>query len=207
MITIIDYGAGNLFSVRKAIEYFDVDVAISDNSEDILNAEGLILPGVGAFGWGMKLLEEKRLCEPIREAVDKGVPLLGVCLGLQLLFEESEESPEVSGLGLIRGRVKRLPNDLPLPHIGWNQVKIIKETRIFKGISQNSFFYFVHSYYGEPSDRDSVCGITEYGIEFPSVICKENIFAVQFHPEKSSSEGLKIYKNFLEVVYGNNTGY
>lgn len=207
MITIIDYGAGNLFSVRKAIEYFDVDVAISDNSEDILNAEGLILPGVGAFGWGMKLLEEKRLCEPIREAVDKGVPLLGVCLGLQLLFEESEESPEVSGLGLIRGRVKRLPNDLPLPHIGWNQVKIIKETRIFKGISQNSFFYFVHSYYGEPLDRDSVCGITEYGIEFPSVICKENIFAVQFHPEKSSSEGLKIYKNFLEVVYGNNTGY
>lgn len=207
MITIIDYGAGNLFSVRKAIEYFDVDVAISDNSEDILNAEGLVLPGVGAFGWGMKLLEEKRLCEPIREAVDKGVPLLGVCLGLQLLFEESEESPEVSGLGLIRGRVKRLPNDLPLPHIGWNQVKIIKDTRIFKGISQNSFFYFVHSYYGEPSDRDSVCGITEYGIEFPSVICKENIFAVQFHPEKSSSEGLKIYKNFLEVVYGNNTGY
>lgn len=207
MITIIDYGAGNLFSVRKAIEYFDVDVAISDNYEDILNAEGLVLPGVGAFGWGMKLLEEKRLCEPIREAVDKGVPLLGVCLGLQLLFEESEESPEVSGLGLIRGRVKRLPNDLPLPHIGWNQVKIIKETRIFKGISQNSFFYFVHSYYGEPSDRDSVCGITEYGIEFPSVICKENIFAVQFHPEKSSSEGLKIYKNFLEVVYGNNTGY
>jgi glutamine amidotransferase len=207
LITIIDYGAGNLFSVRKAIEYFDVDVAISDNSEDILNAEGLVLPGVGAFGWGMKLLEEKRLCEPIREAVDKGVPLLGVCLGLQLLFEESEESPEVSGLGLIRGRVKRLPNDLPLPHIGWNQVKIIKETRIFKGISQNSFFYFVHSYYGEPSDRDSVCGITEYGIEFPSVICKENIFAVQFHPEKSSSEGLKIYKNFLEVVYGNNTGY
>ena len=207
MITIIDYGAGNLFSVRKAIEYFDVDVAISDNYEDILNAEGLVLPGVGAFGWGMKLLEEKRLCEPIREAVDKGVPLLGVCLGLQLLFEESEESPEVSGLGLIRGRVKRLPNDLPLPHIGWNQVKIIKETRIFKGISQDSFFYFVHSYYGEPSDRDSVCGITEYGIEFPSVICKENIFAVQFHPEKSSSEGLKIYKNFLEVVYGNNTGY
>jgi glutamine amidotransferase len=207
LITIIDYGAGNLFSVRKAIEYFDVDVAISDNSEDILNAEGLILPGVGAFGWGMKLLEEKRLCEPIREAVDKGVPLLGVCLGLQLLFEESEESPEVSGLGLIRGRVKRLPNDLPLPHIGWNQVKIIKETRIFKGISQDSFFYFVHSYYGEPLDRDSVCGITEYGIEFPSVICKENIFAVQFHPEKSSSEGLKIYKNFLEVVYGNNTGY
>ncbi len=207
MITIIDYGAGNLFSVRKAIEYFDIDVVISDNPEDILKAEGLILPGVGAFGWGMKLLEEKRLCESIREAVNKGIPLLGVCLGLQLLFEESEESPDVSGLGFIRGRVKRLPNDLPLPHIGWNQVKIIKDTPIFKGINQNSFFYFVHSYYGEPLDRDSVYGITEYGIEFPSVICKENIFAVQFHPEKSSSEGLKIYRNFLEVVYGNNTSY
>jgi len=207
LITIIDYGAGNLFSVRKAIEYFDIDVVISDNPEDILKAEGLILPGVGAFGWGMKLLEEKRLCESIREAVNKGIPLLGVCLGLQLLFEESEESPDVSGLGFIRGRVKRLPNDLPLPHIGWNQVKIIKDTPIFKGINQNSFFYFVHSYYGEPLDRDSVYGITEYGIEFPSVICKENIFAVQFHPEKSSSEGLKIYRNFLEVVYGNNTSY
>ena len=207
MITIIDYGAGNLFSVRKAIEYFDIEVVISDNPEDILKAEGLILPGVGAFGWGMKLLEEKRLCESIREAVNKGIPLLGVCLGLQLLFEESEESPDVSGLGFIRGRVKRLPNDLPLPHIGWNQVKIIKDTPIFKGINQNSFFYFVHSYYGEPLDRDSVYGITEYGIEFPSVICKENIFAVQFHPEKSSSEGLKIYRNFLEVVYGNNTSY
>ena len=207
MIAIIDYGAGNLFSVRKAIEYFDIEVVISDNPEDILKAKGLVLPGVGAFGWGMKLLEEKRLCESIREAVNKGIPLLGVCLGLQLLFEESEESPDVSGLGFIRGRVKRLPNDLPLPHIGWNQVKIIKDTPIFKGINQNSFFYFVHSYYGEPLDRDSVYGITEYGIEFPSVICKENIFAVQFHPEKSSSEGLKIYRNFLEVVYGNNTSY
>jgi len=207
LITIIDYGAGNLFSVRKAIEYFDIEVVISDNPEDILKAKGLVLPGVGAFGWGMKLLEEKRLCESIREAVNKGIPLLGVCLGLQLLFEESEESPDVSGLGFIRGRVKRLPNDLPLPHIGWNQVKIIKDTPIFKGINQNSFFYFVHSYYGEPLDRDSVYGITEYGIEFPSVICKENIFAVQFHPEKSSSEGLKIYRNFLEVVYGNNTSY
>jgi len=207
LIAIIDYGAGNLFSVRKAIEYFDIEVVISDNPEDILKAKGLVLPGVGAFGWGMKLLEEKRLCESIREAVNKGIPLLGVCLGLQLLFEESEESPDVSGLGFIRGRVKRLPNDLPLPHIGWNQVKIIKDTPIFKGINQNSFFYFVHSYYGEPLDRDSVYGITEYGIEFPSVICKENIFAVQFHPEKSSSEGLKIYRNFLEVVYGNNTSY
>lgn len=207
MITVIDYGAGNLFSVKKALEYFGADVVISDDPNNILEARGLVLPGVGAFGWGMKLLEEKNLCRVIKEVVDRGIPFLGVCLGLQLLLEESEESPEVKGLGLIRGKVKRLPNSLPLPHIGWNQVRMIKDTPIFKGIKNNSFFYFVHSYYGEPLNKDSICGITDYGIEFPSVICQDNIFAVQFHPEKSSSEGLKVYKNFLEIVYGDNTSY
>ncbi|MCX7795192.1 MAG: imidazole glycerol phosphate synthase subunit HisH [bacterium] len=207
MITVIDYGAGNLFSVRKALEYFGAKVIVSDISNDILNAKGLILPGVGAFGWGMKLLEEKDLCGAIRGAVDRGVPLLGVCLGLQLLFEESEESPEVKGLGIIKGKVKKLPSDLPLPHIGWNQVKILRNIPIFKGIKSESFFYFVHSYYGEPIDEGLVCGETDYGITFPSVIWQNNIFAVQFHPEKSSKEGLKIYKNFLDIVYGDNTSY
>lgn len=207
MITIIDYGAGNLFSVKKALEYFGASVIISNDPSNILEARGLVLPGVGAFGWGMKLIEEKKLCRVLKEAVDRGVPLLGVCLGLQLLFEGSEESPEVKGLGLIKGRVKRLPDSLPLPHIGWNQVKIIRDTPIFKGIKNDSFFYFVHSYYGEPSNKDSICGITDYGIEFPSVICQDNIFAVQFHPEKSSVDGLRVYKNFLGIVYGDNTSY
>ncbi|MBC7319802.1 imidazole glycerol phosphate synthase subunit HisH [bacterium] len=207
MITIIDYGAGNLFSVRKALEYFGANVVVSDASTDILKAKGLVLPGVGAFGWGMKLLEEKRLCEAIKEAIDKGIPLFGVCLGLQLLFEESEESPEVKGLGIIKGKVKKLPNNLPLPHIGWNQVKIVKDAPIFREINSEGFFYFVHSYYGEPIDERVICGETEYGIIFPSAIWQDNVFAVQFHPEKSSKEGLKIYKNFLDIVYGDNTSY
>lgn len=207
MITIIDYGAGNLFSVRKALEYFGAKVTVSDASSDILKAKGLVLPGVGAFGWGMKLLKEKGLCDSIKEAVDKGIPLLGVCLGLQLLFEESEESPEIKGLGIIKGKVKKLQSNLPLPHIGWNQVRIVRDAPIFKEIKSESFFYFVHSYYGEPIDKGLVCGETDYGIIFPSAIWQNNVFAVQFHPEKSSKEGLRIYKNFLNIVYGNNTSY
>lgn len=207
MITIIDYGAGNLFSVRRALEYFSAKVQISNDSEGILRSAGIILPGVGAFGAGMALLEKKGLRDIILEATKKGIPLLGVCLGLQLLFEESEESPGVKGLGIIKGKVKRLPGNLPLPHIGWNQLRITKESVIFKDIKQDSFFYFVHSYYAEPYEKDSIYGITEYGIEFPSVIVQDNIFAVQFHPEKSGFGGLKIYRNFLRMVYGSNTSY
>lgn len=136
MITIIDYGAGNLFSVKKALEYFNADVQISDNGKSILESNGIILPGVGAFGAGIKLLEKKNLKDSIAEAVRRRVPLLGVCLGLQLLFEESEESPGMNGLGIIKGRVKRLPDGLPLPHIGWNEVHIVKETPILKGIKR-----------------------------------------------------------------------
>ncbi len=207
MITIIDYGAGNLFSVKKALEYFNADVQISDNGKNILESDGIILPGVGAFGAGIKLLEKKNLKDSIVEAVKRRIPLLGVCLGLQLLFEESEESPGMRGLGIINGRVKKLPGSLPLPHIAWNEVHIVKETPILKGINQDNFFYFVHSYYAEPCQKDSISGITDYGIEFPSVISQDRIFAVQFHPEKSGFEGLKIYKNFLEMVYGYNTSH
>lgn len=207
MITIIDYGAGNLFSVKKALEYFGVNAQISDDSKDILKSRGLILPGVGAFGAGMNLLEKKGLKDSIVEAVEKGIPLLGVCLGLQLLFEESEESPGIKGLGLIKGKVKKLPDRLPLPHIGWNEVHIVKEVPILRDIRDNSFFYFVHSYYAEPDEKEVIVGVTDYDIDFPSVIAQDNIFAVQFHPEKSSSEGLKVYKNFLRIVYGDNTSY
>jgi len=200
MIAIVDYGMGNLRSVKKAFEKLGFPATVTRNREQILNSDGLVLPGVGAFGDCMKNLEEYGLVEPIKTFIEGGKPFLGICLGLQLLFEESEESPGVGGLGILRGKVVRFPRSseerLKIPHMGWNQVKMKGELSILEGIPQESWFYFVHSYYPKPGDESVSAGKTRYGMEFTSAVQKENIFACQFHPEKSSILGLRILKNF-----------
>ena len=200
MISIVDYGMGNLRSVKKAFESLGFLPTVTSNPEEILNSGGLVLPGVGAFGDCMKNLEEYNLIEPIRLFIKDGKPFLGICLGLQLLFEESEESPDVNGLGILKGKVVRFPRfdegRLKVPHMGWNQVDARRPLPILKGIPVGSWFYFVHSYFPEPEDSTVIAGITHYGIEFTSAIEKDNIFACQFHPEKSSTLGLRILENF-----------
>jgi glutamine amidotransferase len=200
MIAIVDYGMGNLRSVKKAFENLGFPANVTRNPEEILNSNGLVLPGVGAFGDCMKNLEEYGLVEPIKAFIETGKPFLGICLGLQLLFEESEESPGVEGLGVLRGRVVRFPRlekeGLKVPHMGWNQIEIKKPTPVLKGIPEGSWFYFVHSYYPEPENNSINALQTHYGVEFTSAVESENIFACQFHPEKSSTMGLKILENF-----------
>ncbi|MGE5445747.1 MAG: imidazole glycerol phosphate synthase subunit HisH [Ignavibacteriales bacterium] len=200
MISVVDYGMGNLRSVKKAFESLGFSANLTRSSEEILNSDGLVLPGVGAFGDCMKNLEEYDLSEPIKNFIDNGKPFLGICLGLQLLFEGSEESPSVRGIGVLRGRVVRFPRfdkeRLKVPHMGWNEVDIKPELPIARGITNGSWFYFVHSYFPKPEDEGVIAGRTQYGIEFASAVQKENIFACQFHPEKSSATGLKLLENF-----------
>jgi len=192
MIVVIDYGAGNLRSVSKALDFLKVEHVVSGNREDIVKADKLIFPGVGQFGDAMRSLKE---AGAIKEAIAKGIPFLGICLGMQLLLEKSEEAEE-AGMGIIKGIVKKLNTGLKVPQIGWNSVKN-NGSGLFEGIKDNSYFYFVHSYYAVP-EEDVVTGRTEYGIEFASAIQKDNVYAVQFHPEKSGDIGLKMLKNFAE---------
>lgn len=200
MIAIVDYGMGNLRSVKKAFESLGFLPTVTRNPEETLNSDGLVLPGVGAFGDCMKNLEDFGLVDPIKSFINTGKPFLGICLGLQLLFEESEESPGVNGLGILKGKVVRFPRPdedrLKVPHMGWNQVEVERTLSVLKGIPAGSWFYFVHSYFPEPEDSSVVAGITQYGIEFTSAIEKDNMFACQFHPEKSSTLGLRILENF-----------
>jgi glutamine amidotransferase len=196
MITIIDYGMGNLRSVEKAFEKVGADVNVSRDPDDVRSADHLVLPGVGAFGDAMTNLGKRGLIEPIKEEVAAGKPFLGICLGLDLVFDESDEHGLHQGLGLVPGRVELLPTDLKVPHIGWNQIEIEKESRLLAGIPDGSYFYFVHSYVVVPErDSDILCR-TEYGCNFVSAIEHGNIAAFQFHPEKSSAIGLKILENF-----------
>ncbi|ACV24525.1 imidazole glycerol phosphate synthase subunit HisH [Methanocaldococcus fervens] len=196
MIGIIDYNAGNLRSIQKAVELYDKAVIIN-NSEELLACDKIILPGVGNFGSAMENLS--KLKGTIYKIVDDKVPFLGICLGMQILFEESEEKKGIEGLGIIKGNVVKFKDVEKLPHMGWNNVKIIKDCPLFEGIKDNSYFYFVHSYHVNPSE-DCVVGITEYGREFPSVINKGNVYATQFHPEKSGKIGLKMIENFVELL-------
>jgi len=202
MITIIDYGMGNLRSVWKAFEQIGAEAKVSDQAEDITKAKAVVLPGVGAFAPAMRHLRERGLIEPVVELLQsRAKPFLGICLGLQLLMEESEEDGPVEGLGVIPGRCKRFVTDLKVPHMGWNQVEWAQDAPIFKGIDSGSYFYFVHSYFVEPTDPDWIAGKTTYGEAFTSAIAREGkIFALQFHPEKSQQKGLQILKNFAALA-------
>ena len=201
MVAIIDYDAGNIKSVEKAIQFLGQEAIITRNQEEILNASHVILPGVGAFGDAMEKLHKYDLVPVIHEVVKRKIPFIGICLGLQLLFESSEETPGVEGLGILKGVIKRIPDkdELKIPHIGWNSLKYPNKGRLYAGISEDSYVYFVHSYYLDAEEEDIVVATTEYGTLIHASVEKGNVFACQFHPEKSSSVGLKILENFLKV--------
>ncbi|MDI6716999.1 MAG: imidazole glycerol phosphate synthase subunit HisH [Actinomycetota bacterium] len=196
MIAIIDYGMGNLRSVEKAFEKLGFDVAISSDPMFIDRADGIILPGVGAFADCMSNLISAGLEKAVYDGIESGKPFLGICLGLQLLFQESEEDGIHKGLGIFKGRVRRLPKGRKIPHMGWNQIKYVNKSPIFNGVPEGSHFYFVHSYYVDPVEKDVISTVTDYGLEFTSSVWSGNIFAVQFHPEKSGDIGLKVLENF-----------
>lgn len=198
-VCLIDYGAGNLRSIENALAKLGGKAETATDPDNLAGASAIILPGVGSFGAAMEKLESFR--NPIKQAVEAGTPFLGLCLGIQVIFDESDESPGVAGLGLIPGTCKRFPENMKVPHIGWNTINTKKETHILNGINTGSFYYFVHSYYSVPADGKVIAGETDYGnITFPSVISQDNIHATQFHPERSGEKGLKLLANFLELI-------
>lgn len=201
MVAIIDYDAGNIKSVEKAMALLGHEAVVTRSSEEILSADHVILPGVGAFGDAMEKLHRYGLVSVIRETVDKKIPFLGICLGLQLMFESSEEAPEVEGLSLLPGKILRIPDgeNLKIPHIGWNSLTFPNEGRLFQGIEEGAYVYFVHSYYLQAEDLSDVKAVTEYGTTIHASVERDNLFACQFHPEKSSETGLKILQNFLVI--------
>ncbi|MXZ34822.1 MAG: imidazole glycerol phosphate synthase subunit HisH [Acidobacteria bacterium] len=196
MITIVDYAINNLHSVQNAFRSLKIPSRISQDPETIRSASKLILPGVGAFADAMENLRSRKLVELLREKAADGTPLLGLCLGLQLLFSDSEEFGPVAGLGCIPGRVRKLPPEVQVPHIGWNQLHLRRSDPLLEGVTEGSFVYFVHSYYADPVDAGHVVATTDYGIDFTAVTRKGNVWATQFHPEKSQDVGLRILRNF-----------
>ena len=201
MVAIIDYDAGNIKSVENAVRFLGHEVTVTSKAEEILCADHIILPGVGAFGDAMKRLSGAGLEETIRQAVDREIPFLGICLGLQLIFEESEESPGVKGLSLLPGRIRRIPegDGRKVPQIGWNDLTYPVKGRLFEGVPEGSFVYFVHSFYVDAADRDIVTATTWYGTRIDASVQRDNVFACQFHPEKSEAVGMQILRNFLEA--------
>lgn len=201
MIAIIDYDAGNIKSVEKALQYLGEEAVITRDREEILGSDKVILPGVGAFGDAMEKLHQYGLVDTIQEVVDRRIPFLGICLGLQLMFESSDEAPGVKGLGLLPGKILRIPKkgDMKIPHMGWNDIKIKEGAKLFAGLEDHPYVYFVHSYYLQADDSSIVAATTEYGVTIHASVEKDNIFACQFHPEKSSTVGLQILKNFIAL--------
>jgi glutamine amidotransferase len=198
-VAIIDYGVGNLRSVEKAFHAGGVDAVVTSDERALRDADKLVLPGVGAFRACMEALNARGFDRLVRERVAEGTPLLGVCVGMQMLFEESEEFGVTRGLGFMRGRVRRFPEGLRVPQVGWNQVEWRKADALAEGIEDESFFYFVHSYFCDAVEESDVLGVTEYGARYASVVARANVRGVQFHPEKSQTAGLRLLKNFAEV--------
>lgn len=204
MIAIIDYGAGNIQSVNKALAHIGCEAFITRDKDKILKADGAVLPGVGSFGDTMDTMIEYGIKDTVIEYTKSGKPFLGICLGLQLLFPKSEESPDTKGLGIFDGSITKIPSGegLKIPHIGWNSLDIKKSDGLFKGIGKNPYVYFVHSYFLNASDKSIVSAQTEYGVTIDAAVEKGNVYATQFHPEKSGETGLKILRNFADIVNG-----
>ena len=201
VIAILDYDAGNIKSVEKAMQLLGQEVRITRDKETILSADKVILPGVGAFGDAMGKIRQYGLDEVIHEVVNKGTPFLGICLGLQLMFERSDESPEVEGLGILKGEILRIPEGkgLKIPHMGWNSLKLQNNGRLFKKLPSEAYVYFVHSYYLKAADESIVTAVTEYGTQIHASVESGDVFACQFHPEKSSDVGIQILRNFISI--------
>ncbi|MCY3867603.1 MAG: imidazole glycerol phosphate synthase subunit HisH [Chloroflexi bacterium] len=202
MLAVIDYGAGNLRSVIHALKHLNAtEMQVVQRPEQLAGAEKIILPGVGAFGACMAQMHKQALVAPLKEALAAGIPYLGICVGMQMLFDVGEELGEHAGLGILRGRVIRFPrfDDRKVPHMGWNQLKFRRESALLKGLGEENYVYFVHSYYCAPADSDTVVASVDYGVEFAAFVQRGNIFGVQFHPEKSQKTGLRILANFLRI--------
>ena len=203
MIAVIDYGAGNLQSVVKALRFIGCDCMITNNKQELLSASGAILPGVGSFGDAMDCMNRSGAADGVLSFVKTGKPLLGICLGLQLLFDSSEESPNARGLGLLKGSIRKIPDNdgtLKIPHMGWNSLELCRRDGIFQGLPDNPYVYFVHSYYLTAEDESIVSAKTQYGTSIDAAVAFENIYATQFHPEKSGKLGLQILRNFAAIA-------